>query len=300
MQSTKFALHSIVLLHAASIVVIVSATLVRGEEEPDSKDESLLKSEIREARQLAMDKVARSLTVVRQAKDGALRCDMVDHSVLNWTDNIYHPHLAEGTLWVWHDEGLPQAVAQVFGRVTQDRWTIGFYTLSSDQLSINDGGEIQRVLRESDYQPQAIPNTLAPAEKMAARTLQLKQLAKRFDAYNIPLKEYDPDQKTIRLRLLTQPIHRYSSETSGVLDGAIFGFVHGGTNVQVVMLIEARAQEGNTPEWTVGFGRLDTGVNYVQLDKREFFREETPPQPWPSNWPSNYFGKNVPWRTGLK
>ncbi len=251
---------------------------------------------VRDARREAMQKVAESLTLVQQAKEGEQNCVLVDHCLLYFTDSVYHPDLREGTMWVWQQDGLPRAVAQIFASlVPKDRWTVGLYSFCSDRLSIEDDATISRVLRPTDFRAEAIPDVQLPAKSKVGRTRQMKQLAKRFDAYNIPTKRFDVDQKRILLRRLPKPIHRYSNETAGVLDGAMFGFVHGGTNVQVVMLIEARRQNDQEWSWTVGFGRLDAGDNIIQFDDKEFWREAAIPDPLPEDWPSNYFHRIQSW-----
>jgi len=75
-------------------------------------------------------------------------------------------------------------------------------------------------------------------------------------------------------------------QSSGVVDGAIFAFVHGGTNAQMVMLIEARLQDDESARWTVGLGRLNDIDNHVLLDDRQFWSEDSPPRPIPPDYPS--------------
>ena len=122
----------------------------------------------------------------------------------------------------------------------------------------------------------------------------MRQLARRFSAYERRPSRKDPERPRTELRLLPQPIHRYACESVGLLDGAIFAFVHGGTNAQIVMLIEARRGDDDSARWTVGFGRLSEGDNFVQLDGHQFWSEAAPPRPLPRDFPSNYISKTVP------
>ena len=75
----------------------------------------------------------------------------------------------------------------------------------------------------------------------------------------------------------------------------MFAFVHGGTNSQLVMLIDGRQRADGTLQWTIDFGRLDLEDNHVQLDGAEFLSDIEEAGRRPEDWPWNYFDKVVPW-----
>jgi hypothetical protein len=57
------------------------------------------------------------------------------------------------------------------------------------------------------------------------------------------------------LRRLTQPIYRYQSTTSELVDGAMFAFVLG-TDPELFLLLEARGS-GSASRWQFGLARMN-------------------------------------------
>jgi len=136
-------------------------------------------------------------------------------SVLYFSDAVFHPEIGEGSTWVWHDDGQPQAIAQIYFTPNIDQWAVGLYTFSSDRLTFDDHDTIQREYRPTDFDPQPVPNAPAPADTAAARLRQLRQLARRFSAYERRPLRKDRERSRTELRLLPQPIHRYACESAG-------------------------------------------------------------------------------------
>ncbi len=89
-----------------------------------------------------------------------------------------------------------------------------------------------------------------PAADANARLRQFKTLVKRFSSYQI----FAPKQQREELRLLVQPLYRYSDLENGVRDGALFAFALG-TNPEVLLFLEARDEEGGKPAWYYGLAR---------------------------------------------
>ncbi len=299
MQESMSAFHWFILVLAAGIWAGENTEMIlanEGEKKRVAVDSD--KKRIRHARRKAMRQFADSFQVFRKTDDGNQLCKLYDHCVLYFTDSVHHPEIGEGTTWIWHDNGLPQAIAQVYQWEPKYRpkynWRMGFYSFSSGRLIFGDGQKITREIRKTDFRPQDIPGAPLPATTKVARSRQMKQLSRRFDAHEVPVVRADPKRTPRPLRLLSTPIFRYAEKSSGVLDGAVFAFVHGGTNAQIVMLIEARLRGDKSARWTAGFGRLNSGHNHVQLDGREFWDEEDPGRPL-GDHPSNYIDKVVPW-----
>ena len=71
-----------------------------------------------------------------------------------------------------------------------------------------------------------------PADRPAGRARQIKDLAQRFSAHEF----WDPNNSRFELRLLIQPVHKYSEPDSGLLDGALFLVCHE-TNPEVALLL---------------------------------------------------------------
>ena len=102
---------------------------------------------------------------------------------------------------------------------------------------------------------KAAAKTDAPAEMPAARLRQMKTLASQFSSTMLGWKADKTDREP--LRLLPQPLYRYDSKRSDVLDGAVFAFVQG-TDPESLFLIEA-FKKGDGFKWQFAFVRRTSG-----------------------------------------
>ena len=78
---------------------------------------------------------------------------------------------------------------------------------------------------------------------------QLRELASAFSA-----EKTNREKITRPLRLLPQPVHRYKSEMSGILDGAMFAFVEA-TDPEILLILEVRTS-GDKREWHYALARM--------------------------------------------
>jgi hypothetical protein len=212
----------------------------------------------------AMRTMATGLKVVRVTDEGETECKLVAEPVLNWSDSARHPDLlVPGTAWIWHHEGRPVFIGEIYGRTNSvGTWFLFGCSLSRDRVRFGDGLP-GTTLTKSYYEPQEIADAPAVAEKKSERTFQMRRLADRFDAHQFW-------QERFELRLLPKPIYRYENADAGIVDGAVFALVHG-TNPEVLLLIEAHKSTEGAPRWKVGFGSLAGARCVVRLDGKEFW-----------------------------
>lgn len=293
MQAQSSSRCRLVLLFAALSIVTQIGRSAADEPPPNDATEKRTKA----ARRDAMRRFVESFKEVRKGKERDDRCTRVEEPVMYFSDPVYHPEIGEGTMWVWKCEGRPQVIAEVYNWGPKDNWTMGLYSFATTRLSFTDADGRRWEYRETDFKPRKIPDAPAPARTEAGRMRQMKQLAQRFTAAERQASWNDPDRPRYELRLLTQPIYRYIDQSLRILDGAVFVFVHGGTNAQIAMLLEVQSGEGDELYWTAGFGRLNVGENQVLLDNRSFWTEAEMERPVPTEHPSNYIRKVVPWRS---
>ena len=83
----------------------------------------------------------------------------------------------------------------------------------------------------------------------------MKELARRFKAFEFFQPRGSDSLERYELRLLPQPIHRYADASAGLLDGALFVIAYG-TNPEVVLVIEANGKEKTQPVWTFALARI--------------------------------------------
>ena len=92
----------------------------------------------------------------------------------------------------------------------------------------------------------------------------MKEISRRFESHEF----WDPDNSRFELRLLIQPVHRYSDESQSVIDGAVFVLAHD-TNPEILVQLEAHG-DVNDAHWKVSFSRLGSAELHVLLDGKEF------------------------------
>jgi hypothetical protein len=97
-----------------------------------------------------------------------------------------------------------------------------------------------------------VPDSPAPAETERLRLLQMRKEARRFSGFELVGNE------RCELRLLPQPIDRYTPSTAERADGGIFILAFG-TNPEAVLFIES-----DGTKWNYAFGRL-SGAAQIQL-----------------------------------
>ncbi|MCA9261756.1 MAG: hypothetical protein KDA61_21210, partial [Planctomycetales bacterium] len=76
------------------------------------------------------------------------------------------------------------------------------------------------------------------------------------------------DNSRFELRMMQTPFCVYEDAAAGILSGALFAFVHG-TNVEVLLLIEAHADKDAPPQWKCGFARVGSAEMHVLLGDDE-------------------------------
>jgi hypothetical protein len=116
------------------------------------------------------------------------------------------------------------------------------------------------------------------------RAAQMKEIARRFSATGI----YQNGNEVVELRLMDRPLSRYSDPDHGLVDGALFAFA-GGTNPEVLLLVECRQATGEKPGWYHGFARMGAGKVVARLGEatvweRAAIRNWNPTEPYFSSF----------------
>lgn len=250
-------------LWLAAAAVMAAASWLPADDQAASNKEAAKRRQAANVR--AMQAVAEGLIVVRLTDDGEAGCKMTSKSVLNWSDPARHPEiLVPGTTWIWHHQGRPQLIAEIYGRDNAvGRWNVYMCTLSPDRVRV-ENAEVSSTIDTSYYEPRELPKSPAAAATKPARLLQMNRLARRFDGHQFW------DGGRFELRLLPRHIYRYQDPAAGIVDGAVYALVHG-TNPEVLLLLEAHASGDDPARWKVSFGALAGASCVVRLDGEEFW-----------------------------
>lgn len=115
----------------------------------------------------------------------------------------------------------------------------------------------------------------APSDSASRRRVEMKAIARQFSG-NTGAGEAERQKSTPEIRLLPTPLHQYSSsqllKKHRIVEGAVFGFVLEGGNPQVLMMLEAVAdQDGKPAYWQVGFSRRTFAELHVNHNEQEIW-----------------------------
>jgi hypothetical protein len=175
-------------------------------------------------------------------------------------------------IFIWTHEGRPAAVASVF-KWFHPRMEMAFevHSLSTTRLVGMLGTKEVWKSSRPGVEYKSIPGAAVPAGSAAARLVQMRTMSSDFV---VEKTDRDDDSKQ-RMRLLTQPVYRYSSKSVQVTDGAMFAFVQG-TDPEVLLLLEAQELQSG-PVWKFALARMNsTAFNVTYKDEQAWAVEVVP------------------------
>jgi hypothetical protein len=196
--------------------------------------------------------------------------ELVPEPVLNG-DDVPRGHYY-GTLWVWGATGRPAAIIETYTiDFAKDigRWPGNVaHSLAPEPLRAEGTLGWNWAPTEPGFTPKRLADAPPPAATKTLRRLQMRTLARRFTANQTWMGDRS------ELRLLPTSIRMYESPEDGLLDGGLFAFVHGGTNPEVILILEA--MHGTRENyWQYGYVRLGHALMQAKFDDREAWSVET-------------------------
>jgi hypothetical protein len=191
--------------------------------------------------------------------------------VLRWSNpSVGSIH---GGVFLWTHNGRPAAVASIFKWFDpRDEMAFEVQSLSSDRLVGFLGTKESWHSTRAGVEFKLVPGSpAAPAGTPAARLIQMRTISSAFTAD----KTDRDDNSQQRMRLLTQPILRYSSPAESITDGALFAFVQG-TDPEVFLQIEARESDsGNI--WHYALSRMNSTAFRVRYNDQDVWSVDVVP-----------------------
>ena len=221
-----------------------------------------------------MQEIAEGVSVetVSPTPGSSPRIELLAEPVYLWEDAARR--FSEGSMWLWGKSGRP--VALLTTSIQQKGPTIRYWLCETTSLSAAPlavavpGGQVWKPGPSLETRP--IPKAPEFGGDESKRLRQMKELARRFKAFEFyePAEGAPPER--YELRLLTQPIHRYADAQAGMIDGAMFLFCYG-QNPEVVLLIEARREGVREPVWSYGLARTGAARLITTLDDAEVWQQ---------------------------
>jgi len=185
-----------------------------------------------------------------------------DHPLLRYNDQSREAGpgikgVLDATVWRLGATGRPKAILTLeIYQVDQGRplLTYEFVSLSPQKFEMKNARGVRWLPHSTDLEMDVFDNGPPPADTPRGRLAQLRELARRFTATE------QLNEEKIPLRMLAQPIDRYSDAAAGIDDGAAFAFVNG-TNPEMGLLLEC-----SDKQWSYGLFRLTSAQLFAQLD----------------------------------
>jgi len=229
------------------MIAIASGTSSAADENPPAPDPSVETARAREFLTLAKEDAAEYEIHLR---DNDRVLEGRAEPVLVWSNPVVGE--VYGGVFLWTLNGRPELAASIYKWYSpHTHRTHEFQSLSTSGLTASRAGKQVWTVPEPGVEFHPVPGALRPAETAAGRLLQMRRLAGQFSA---EITERDGVVRT--LRLLTQPIYRYSGGGDEWNDGALFAYVLG-TDPEVLLLLESRRDAEGNFVWQSAAARMN-------------------------------------------
>jgi len=186
--------------------------------------------------------------------------------VLTWTNAENYM----GAVFIWEFGGRPEMIGCIGSHQNKPGRSNVFHELHSLSLrplqpvTFGGGGQVWKVTKPG-VQLSAVEGAPAPGDSERQRLTQMRNIAREFRGW---MKD---GADVTELRLLPQPIFRYSVPDQGVTDGAIFAMVWKGTDPEVLLVLEDRKVDG-VSSWQFGLVRFNFREMWVERNDKEVWR----------------------------
>ena len=230
------------------------------EKQPSDPDDA----KTRAARLEEMRALAGKLVFEEPGAEPIRRHMLVEEPLLRYSDA--DRGMLDGTLWAYGSAGRPVAILEMYrSRGGDARYRHATTGTCDRPLKLRGAPGIEWTPKSSAIIWDALDADQPPAADEGPRLRQMKALAKRFTAWQI----FEPTAQREELRLLAQPLLRYSDAKEKVRDGAVFALALG-TNPEALLFIEARDDDQGRAAWHYGWARRGTsGPVHGFLDGEE-------------------------------
>ena len=148
--------------------------------------------------------------------------------VLRFTNPVRNS-LADGTVFLWLEGKRPLAAAVVSIREKGNAFR-ELVTFTDRTLECRREGQVAWKPVGGNLVDQPLDDAAPPDASDKRRLRQMRDVARRFRI----IKKSSPD---VDLRLMGQPIYRYTDENYGVIDGAVFALVEA-TDPDFLLVVE--------------------------------------------------------------
>jgi hypothetical protein len=171
----------------------------------------------------------------------------------------------DGALFLWLEGNRPVAAICMGIRRPNDQVVREQTSFTSQRLVCYKSGTVAWSPKSGGLLNQPFREAPAPSETAVSRLTQMRALARRFSATC-----YRRGDAT-ELRLMSQPLYRFSDDKQGILDGALFGLAVS-NDAEMLLLLEAvNDQATRKATWRYSLARMSSLEHKVRLDDAEIW-----------------------------
>jgi hypothetical protein len=199
---------------------------------------------------------------------------LLPEAVLRYSNPLGGGQAGGGATFLWVERTRPVAALSLSIRPADNRVYVECASLGQGDLACVRGEMPFWTPKSGGLIPQSLNAAPSPAASAPLRLAQMRDIARRFSAAT-----YTQADVRTELRLLTTPLYRFTDDTSGVLDGALFAFAVS-NDPELFLLLEAiRARNNDAARWRYSLARMSSRRETVSLDDKEtwsvgnFYRE---------------------------
>jgi hypothetical protein len=247
----------------AALVVVAAAPADPQKDGPEKKTAT----ESDEQYKREAERLVNGIEVQTLHEDAWVKVERIDKPLLYYGDATREND--RGSVWGWGPKGRPVVLMELYQNTTdRTKWVYAICNTSGKKLRARRGGDSWWRENDSASELMDIPGAPAPAADAALRQRQLRALAQKFTGHQF----WDPDNSRYELRRLDRPLHAYTDEAAGVLDGALYTLANG-TNPEIMLFVEARVNpaDASKPVWQYTVGRLAHAELHMEYDGKEVF-----------------------------
>ena len=251
-----------------SLVIVLSGLLGGLTAADDEEDSQALKRKDRTEKLLKFSRTFSENTRVAVLANGKEQVgELKAEPVMRYSDEPRF--ISDATLWVWSLNSRPVAIqkVEVNDLVAVPLWTICFGSFAESNVEVTwpSGHTFKSKERGWVFEPN--PDADAPAERVAARSLQMRALSRRFSGDVFPVTQ----KSKVEMRLLPKPLYEYSDPETKLPIGAIFSLASNGTNPTIFLAIEARRDREGRLGWYHAHTRMTSDTGAFRLDDKSIW-----------------------------
>jgi hypothetical protein len=221
------------------------------------------KDDARSEQQRFLQSKAGELTIRRP---GAEPLTLVPEPVLHYSNAELAIGSLDGAAFLWLDGSRPAAVISHWINHPRNVVYREGTALTGEPFQCTRDGVPVWTPQAGGFSPRPMPDAPAPVASKPLRLTQMRALARRFSATGYSSQTDEPTE----LRLLPQPLYRYTDEANDVLDGGLFAFVLSNDPEFFVLLEALQAPEGGS-SWRYTLARMSSRKHIVRLDGKEIW-----------------------------